>query len=149
MYRFCFLLLLSTLIVSMGTADPASAQQSRKIILTGYNSVPTVETSARGDIEVTLKSDTLSLAGSFTDLSNYYYGSAIFYGEKGEQGNQIISLQPTIKESRIEGTFEKSKNTFALTEGQLDALRNGNLYISIMSFDHQLGELRAQLPAFP
>lgn len=128
--------------------DSILAQQSHTIILTGYNSVPKVETPARGDAKITLKADTLSVEGSFSDLSGYYFGSAIFYGEKGEQGNKIISLKPTIKESRTDGIFEKSKNTFKLTEGQLEALRNGNLYINIMSFEHQLGELRAQLPAF-
>lgn len=149
MRRIYFLLLFSTLIVFLTSTQTAQAQQSRKVILTGYNSVPKVDTPARGDVQVTLKADTLSLEGSFADLSSYYFGSAIFYGGKSEQGNQLIKLQPSVKESRTEGTFEKSKNTFALTEGQLEALRNGNLYINIMSFDHQLGELRAQLPAFP
>jgi len=126
----------------------AQAQQSHTIILTGYNSVPKAETSARGDAKITLKSDTLIIEGSFTDLSDYYFGAAIFYGEKGEQGNKLISLNPTIKENRTDGVFEKSKNTFKLTEGQLEALRNGELYINVMSFENQLGELRAQLPSF-
>lgn len=149
MYRIHYLFLFPAIFVVLVTSHTTKAQQSRSVILTGYNSVPKVDTPARGDVQVTLKADTLSLEGSFSDLSSYYFGSAIFYGEKGERGNQLIKLQPSVKESRTEGIFEKNKNTFALTEGQLEALRNGNLYINIMSFDNQLGELRAQLPAFP
>jgi hypothetical protein len=128
--------------------DTSQAQQSHTIILTGYNSVPKVETPARGDAKITLENDTLIVEGSFTNLSGYYFGSAIFYGDKGEQGNKLISLNPTIKESNTGGVFEKENNTFKLTEGQLEALREGNLYINIMSFENQVGELRAQLPAF-
>lgn len=124
----------------------AQSQQGHTIILAGYKTVSKVQTSATGKVIVSLKDDSLSVEGSFTGLSSYYFGSAIFYGEKGERGNQIIDLHPTIADNRTSGTFEKSKNTFKLTEGQLDALSNGNLYISIMSFDHQRGELRSQLP---
>lgn len=124
----------------------AQNQNGQTLILAGYKTVSKVQTSATGELNVSLKGDSLSVQGSFTDLSSYYFGSAIFYGEKGERGNQIIDLNPTIADNKTSGTFEKSKNTFKLTEGQLEALSNGNLYISIMSFDHQRGELRTQLP---
>jgi len=148
MKKICFFLPAILLLSFLFLVKSAQAQQSHTIILTGYNSVPKAETSARGDAKITLKSDTLIVEGSFTDLSDYYFGAAIFYGEKGEQGNKLISLNPTIKENRTDGVFEKSKNTFKLTEGQLEALRNGELYINVMSFENQLGELRAQLPSF-
>lgn len=122
-------------------------QGGHTLILAGYKSVPKIQTTATGEIKVSLNGDSLSVQGSFSNLSNYYFGSGIFYGEKGEQGNQILDLDPTIDENRTGGTFEKSKNTFRLTEGQLDALSNGNLYINIMSFDHQRGVLRTQLPS--
>ena len=126
----------------------AKAQQTHTIILAGYKTAANVKTPDEGSVDVTLKGDSLSVKGSFSNLSDYYFGSAIFYGEKGENGNKIISLNPTIAENRTGGTFEKSKNTFKLTEGQLEALSKGNLYISIMSFEYQRGEIRAQLPAF-
>lgn len=148
MRKCVFYFLMLILISLIAVPESLHAQQSHTIILTGYNSVPKVETSARGDAKITLKQDTLMVEGSFIDLSSYYFGSAIFYGKKGEQGNKLISLNPTIKESNTDGVFEKDKNTFQLTEGQLEALREGNLYINIMSFENQLGELRAQLPAF-
>lgn len=148
MNKFSYLLSILFFFGLFSTFESAHAQQSHTIILTGYNSVPKAETSARGDAKITLKNDTLTVEGSFNDLSGYYFGSGIFYGEKGEQGNKLISLNPTIKENRTDGVFEKSKNTFKLTEGQLEALRDGELYINVMSFENQLGELRAQLPSF-
>lgn len=129
-------------------ANNAVGQQTHTIILAGHHAIPKVQTSATGSLDVTLQGDTLSVEGTFRNLSNYYYGSAIFYGEKDEQGNKVISLDPDIAENRTEGSYEQSKNTFILTEGQLDALKEGNLYINIMSFDYRRGELRAQLPAF-
>ena len=129
-------------------SSPAHSQNQngQTLILAGYKTISKVQTSATGELNVLLNGDSLSVEGSFTNLSSYYFGSAIFYGEKGERGNQIIDLNPKIADNRTSGTFEKSKNTFKLTEGQLEALSNGNLYISIMSFDHQRGELRTQLP---
>lgn len=121
-------------------------QNGHTLILAGYKTVSKVKTPATGKVDVSLKGDSLSIEGSFSNLSNNYFGSGIFYGEKGEHGNQIIDLNPTIAENNTHGRFEKSKNTFKLTEGQLEALSNGNLYISIMSFDHQRGELRTQIP---
>ena len=129
-------------------SSPAHSQNQngQTLILAGYKTISKVQTSATGELNVSLNGDSLSVEGSFTNLSSYYFGSAIFYGEKDERGNQIIDLNPKIADNRTSGTFEKSKNTFKLTEGQLEALSNGNLYISIMSFDHQRGELRTQLP---
>lgn len=130
----------------MFQSNSAHAQKAHTLILAGYKSVPKVKTSATGSVDVTLKGDSLSIQGSFSSLSDYYFGSAIFYGEKDEEGNQILSLNADIADNRTNGTFEASKNTFKLTEGQLNALSEGNLYISVMSFEHQRGELRAQLP---
>jgi len=130
----------------LGLFGISYAQQSGILILAGYKSVPSVNTAANGTVEVTLKGDSLSVEGSFSDLSNYYYGSSIFYGEEGTQGNQLFNLDPDINEDRISGTFKTSKNTFRLNEAQLEALANGNLYLSILSYDHKRGELRAQIP---
>lgn len=127
---------------------PALAQQSRTVTLAGYNSVPKITTAASGTITVTLNNDTLSVEGTFSDLSNYYYGAAIFYGKKGEQGNQMFRLDADVAENHISGSFSPQKNSFGLTEGQLKELANGNLYISIYSYDHKRGEIRAQIPPF-
>ncbi len=139
--------LAAVLLIAGLCCAPSHAQKSHTIILAGYNSVPKVQTPATGTLTVTLNGNKLTIEGSFSGLKNYYYGSAIFYGEKREEGNQIIQLHPSIAENNTSGTFKASENTFELTEGQLDALANGNLYVSILSFDHQRGELRAQLPA--
>lgn len=122
------------------------SQQSKTIILGGYNSVPKVNTPASATITVMLRNDSLIVKGSFSDLKNYYYGAAIFYGKKGKRGNQMFRLDADVAENHIRGSFDPLKNTFKLTDGQLHELANGNLYISIYSYDHKHGEIRAQIP---
>ncbi|MDZ7716892.1 MAG: CHRD domain-containing protein [Balneolaceae bacterium] len=137
-----YIMLLGLLMIT----TQAFAQESRTIILGGHNSVPKVTTPATATITVTLKKDSLMVEGSFSDLKNYYYGAAIFYGKKGERGNQMFRLDADVAENHVSGTFSPSKNTFKLTEGQLQELANGHLYISIYSYDHKHGEIRAQIP---
>ena len=127
-------------------ATNAFAQQSRTITLAGYNSVPKVTTPASATLTITLENDSLMVEGSFSDLKNYYYGAAVFYGKKGESGNQMFRLDADVAENRTSGSFDPLKNVFKLTEAQLAELSNGNLYVSIYSYDHKHGEIRAQIP---
>ena len=46
----------------------------------------------------------------------------------------------------VDGEFNKQKNTFALSEGQLALLKKGNLYITIASQEHQTGEILGKIP---
>lgn len=137
---------LSCMLLVLFAATTTHAQENYTLILAGYKAEPPVETAASGTMEVTLKQDTLVVSGSFENLSDYYYGSAIYYGEKDEQGNQIIRLNVQLNENKKSGVFRSEDNRFKLREGMLEGLSNGNLYIAISSFEHQRGELRAQLP---
>ncbi len=138
---------LSALILAF-SASLGLAQQTHTLILAGYKAVPKVKTPAEGTVEVTLEGDSLSVEGSFSKLSSYYYGSGIFYGEKDEPGNQLLSLKPDVNDKRTSGSFKAGENTFKLTESMREALSEGELYIAVLSFDHSRGELRAQLPPF-
>lgn len=128
------------------TSADSFAQQSRTLTLAGYNSVPKVNTPASATITITLSKDSVFVEGSFSDLKNYYYGAAIFYGKKGEQGNQMFRLDADVADNHTSGSFDVSKNRFKLSEAQLKELSNGNLYVSIYSYDHKHGEIRAQIP---
>ena len=138
--------LLFSLLPLLFAASVAVGQQSYTLILAGYKAVPPVKTAAEGTLEITLRNDTLVVSGSFENLSDYYYGSAIYYGEKGKQGNQLFRLDVDLGEGNTSGKIRAEKNRFMLKEGMLKALSNGNLFIAISSFEHQRGELRAQLP---
>lgn len=124
----------------------AQGQHSVEVILAGYKQVPRVPTPATGMAEVTLKSDTLIVDGNFSDLREPYRSAAIFYGEEGEQGNQLFTLKPSLNEGRTSGTFSGNDNRFTLGDEIRKALAEGNLYIAITSSRYPRGEIRGQIP---
>ncbi|MEX0769666.1 MAG: CHRD domain-containing protein [Balneolaceae bacterium] len=124
----------------------AQGQNSAEVILAGYKQVPRVPTPATGMAEVTLKSDTLIVDGNFSDLREPYRSAAIFYGEEGEQGNQLFTLNPSLNEDKTSGSFSGNDNRFTLGGEIRKALSEGNLYIAITSSKYPRGEIRGQIP---
>lgn len=136
---FCLLISLSA----------AFAQNNRTdVILNGVNMVPDVRTAASGTAEVWVESDTLYVSGEFSNLQNYYFSSNIHYGKEGENGNPIYQLQPDISENHISGSFDPEKNKFSLSDAMLEAFKNGNMYITVASYDHRRGEIRGQINTY-
>lgn len=127
-------------------APPAFSQQSRQIILGGYNHKPPVKTSGSGVVTVTFKQDTLRVKGDFSDLKGPYRGAYIMVGEKGETGNMLFRLKVEPNEERTGGVIKARDNAFPLNDVQKPLLRNGELYINITSSNHSRGELRGQIP---
>lgn len=145
-----FLKTLMVFLVLMPAAIAQSAAQSSGVVLlAGYKVNPPVPTAAAGSVTITLKNDSLSVEGSFTDLSSSIRGASIHYGSKRENGNQLFQLNPALNEDLTGGTFEVSKNTFKLTDSLKEALKKGLLYINIYTQKHPRGELRGQIPAMP
>lgn len=122
------------------------AQESATILLAGYKHIPPVPSPGNGSVTVTLWKDTLSVKGYFNQLSSPFYGSFIHYGKKDERGNQLFRLEPQLNKDKTGGAFNPENNRWALTENQLQALAEGNLYINIYSTDYPRGELRGQIP---
>lgn len=127
-------------------ATASVAQQTAEINLAGYKHVPSVATSGHGLIHVTLQSDTLYVEGRFQDLVSNYRSSSIHYGSETESGNRLLGLKVQLNEDRRSGNFRKEENYFELRPSMLEALSQGNLYISIASDRHQRGEIRGQIP---
>ncbi|MEX0890377.1 MAG: CHRD domain-containing protein [Balneolaceae bacterium] len=121
--------------------------QSAEIILAGYNHVPTVRTSATGVVTVTVEADTLIVEGQFRDLRGVYRSASIHYGPPDESGNRLFGLNVDLDEDRKGGMFSAEKNRFGLRPSLREALKAGNLYISVASNRHQRGEIRGQIPA--
>lgn len=121
--------------------------QSAEIILAGYNHVPSVHTPATGVVTVTVEADTLIVEGHFRDLRDVYRSASIHYGPPDESGNRLFGLKVDLDEDRKEGTFTAKENRFGLRPSLREALRAGNLYISVASNRHQRGEIRGQIPA--
>ncbi len=125
----------------------AFGQSKHEITLSGLEKAPQVRTPATGIVEVWIESDTLYVSGKFSDLRDYYWAGHIHYGRRGEEGNRLFRLKATeFSEDKRSGSFDPEENKFHLRQAQLEALRNGHLYINIASFRHQQGEIRGQLP---
>lgn len=119
-------------------------------ILTGRNEGNPVTTLANGYVTATLIGDTLRVKGNFTGLSdsvatNVAGGAHLHLGYAGQNGGIQIGLVMTLGADRLSGTFEEGKNKFKLTEAQLTALNNRQLYVNVHSKKYTGGEIRGQL----
>lgn len=121
------------------------AQQTERIILAGYKLEPAVPTAASGLVVVELKNDSLQISGDFSELSAPFYGAYIMFGEKGEAGNQLFTLNVNLDEDKTSGVLKAEENTFELSPVEKNLLQAGKLYILISSFNHQHGEIGGRI----
>ncbi len=136
-----------TFIVFFFSGFSLFGQAKYEITLSGLEKAPQVRTPATGIVEVWVESDTLYVSGTFSDLMDTYWAGHIHYGRRGEEGNRLFRLKPSdLSEDKRNGAFDPEENKFHLRQAQLEALRNGHLYINISSYRHQRGEIRGQIP---
>ncbi|MEX2601998.1 MAG: CHRD domain-containing protein [Balneolaceae bacterium] len=138
--------LLTTLFLVSSLCSISNGQQVREVILGGYNQVPAVVTHGTGTVEVNLQSDTLIVSGHFRDLVGTYSTAGIHYGGEKESGNRLFRLVPELDEELKSGEFSADENRFFLPASVKEALREGKLYINIVTRRHQRGEIRGQIP---
>ena len=142
-----FISLISATILLVGIqVQPSYAQQSKEIILGGFNHEPAVRTSGTGLATITFEGDTLRISGDFSNLSSAFRGAYVMIGKKGESGNMLLRLKAELDDSRTGGTINAESNTFELNDVQKPLLKAGELYINITSSNHSRGELRGQIP---
>lgn len=127
-----------------------SANHIYQAMLRGRHEVLPVTTPATGMITATLEENVLTVEGSFSGLigdfaSNVAGGSHIHIAYAGQNGSIAISLTPSLDEDLRGGTFLAEDNTFSLTEEQLAALTERQMYVNIHSTASTSGELRGQL----
>jgi len=134
---FCLLL--------FGTTQITNAQTVFETTLSGSNEVPTVTTSANGNITATLNGNELTVEGSFEGLSSTYAASHLHAGMAGEAGGVLFALNATVDVDGMGGTYTTANNTFTLSSGQVDTLKARGIYVNIHSETYGAGELRGQL----
>jgi hypothetical protein len=114
---------------------PGSGAVSVK--LTGAEEVPPVKTSATGSGSFRLAEDG-TLTGSVTTKDVAGTAAHIHLGAKGKNGPVIVPLA-------------KNGDTYSvpagrkLTEAQVKAFKQGELYVNVHSARHKGGEVRAQI----
>lgn len=118
--------------------------------LGGINENPPVSTAANGALKLELVGNQLTVTGRFDDLQGTYAsqvagGAHLHLGGVSELGGVEILLNTLVDEDQLGGTYLASDNVFTLTEDQLDALYNAQLYANIHSTSSLPGELRGQI----
>ncbi|SMO68211.1 CHRD domain-containing protein [Fodinibius sediminis] len=117
-------------------------EQTFRASLEGSNEVPEVDTEASGSTTVTLRGDSIHLKGEFSGLGSEYTGSHIHLGAEGENGDPIQSLEPSLGDDKMSGTWD---NTYPLSMDHISALKADSLYINVHSAENKAGEIRGQL----
>lgn len=123
-----------------------SLAQKAEISLAGYKMKPKVATSGSGLVSVAFRGDTLEVSGDFSDLTGRYSGAYIMVSLKGQAGNQLYKLKAQLNEEKTGGTLKAEQNKIVLSPAAKELLKNGELYITISSFEKQSGELRGDIP---
>ncbi|WP_299680498.1 CHRD domain-containing protein [uncultured Dokdonia sp.] len=118
--------------------------------LLGSNEVPSINTTAGGNLLFELEGDQLAVSGSFDDLSSEIRidlanGAHIHNAFAGRNGAVIFPLNPTYDVDNQGATIEAANNTFTLNAEQLAQIEEQGMYINIHSVNFPAGELRGQI----
>lgn len=143
-YRFS-IGLLAIIALLAGYVSPGYGQQVYTANMSGINEVPAGKSLGSGTIHAVLRSDTLKVYGSFSNLVGDYTASYVNMAAVGENGSIVGTLTRASATDSKSGTYDSVSNKFILTAAEKTALMNGNLYINIESTDYSGGELRGQL----
>ena len=107
------------------------------VSLTGAEEVPPVNTSATGSGKFKIADDG-SVSGSVTTTGMQGVMAHIHLAAKGQNGAVIV---PLTKQGDTYSVPEGKK----LTPEQVQAFKDGKLYVNVHSAAHKGGEIRAQL----
>ena len=137
-------------LLALGLPGAALAQTTFTAVLSGDAEVPAVETAATGSVTATLDGSTLTVTGSFSDLSSAVAtdiagGAHLHVGYAGQNGPVALPLSLTLGEGMTSATLEAADNTFELTDEQITALEGQQMYVNIHSTTYTGGELRGQV----
>src|SRR5690606_36016558 len=110
-----------------------------KVSLSGDQEVPAVETAAKGSGTITVNDDG-SVSGKVTTTGIEGTAAHIHLGAPGKNGPPVVTL-----EKGADGSTWTVPAGAKLTEEQLAAFREGNLYVNVHSAAHKPGEIRGQL----
>ncbi|WP_161555185.1 CHRD domain-containing protein [Dokdonia sinensis] len=119
--------------------------------LTGAQEVIVTDTAANGRIFLSNDGQgNISVSGSFNDLSADLNtalagGIHVHLAAAGRNGGIEFIITPDVATDNRNAVIRASENTFTLTNAQVDALFDRNLYVNVHSLDFAPGEIRGQL----
>ncbi|MEL6943261.1 MAG: CHRD domain-containing protein, partial [Bacteroidota bacterium] len=118
--------------------------------LSGASENAPINTDASGMVIVEVNEGNATATGSFAglsgDLAIEILGGVHFHeGFAGANGGVKELLNTSLNEDNRSGVFVASENTFALSTGLLDTIRQRMIYVNLHSGAVPSGELRGQL----
>ena len=156
-------LLISVLILTLFVIVVSQGMRELKAVLTGYEEVPAVSTTGRGEFQARISRDESSISyelsysdleGTTTSASHIHFGqkdvnggvSAFLCGGGGKPACPPISgtISGTITASDVIGPAGQG-----IAAGELDeliqAMRAGKTYVNVHTDKHPSGEIRGQI----
>ncbi len=141
---------LLTIVILLLCSSTVFAQTNYEAQLSGSNEVHLPPTTASGTIEAVLTDTTLTVSGSFSNLTSPVAvaiggGTHIHVGYAGQDGGVIFPLNADLDADMRGGDFEAGDNTFELNSDQIEALEERRYYVNIHTEMFPAGEIRGQL----
>jgi hypothetical protein len=116
------------LLAAANAATPVSSAYETVLGPTPINHITNVTLTGEGAVIATLSGSTLKIAGTFTGLSGPATDAHVMMGEGiGIPGSPILDLTAS---PGVNGTIS---GTFTLNRSQVQALRDGRLYVQVNS----------------
>ena len=137
-------------LLSLGVVTTAPAQTVYQAQLSGSHEVPAVTSAGTGEVTATLDGNTLTLEGSFSDLTapvdtDIAGGAHIHMEMPGRNGGVTHALTVDLDPEGTSGSFSAVDNVFELEADELEALEARMLYVNIHTENFAGGEIRGQL----
>jgi len=147
-------LIVFLLAVGLATSSFA-AKKSFKAMLSGSESVPAVETMAKGDATFTVTQDgkALSYYVTVSDIENVT-AAHIHLGKKGENGPPVALITNEKKTGKFSGTLAEGTITEKELMGSLmgksvqdlvKQIKKGNAYLNVHTDKYPNGEIGGQI----
>jgi hypothetical protein len=147
-------LIIFLLVVGLATSSFAK-DKSFKAILSGSESIPVVETIAKGDASFTLIKDekALSYYVTVSDIENVT-AAHIHLGKKGENGPPVAVITNDRKAGKFSGTLAEGTITKKELMGPMmgksvedlfKQIKKGNAYLNVHTDKYPNGEIRGQI----
>ena len=149
-------LYLITVLLVIGLATYSfAAEKSFKAMLSGSESVPAVETMAKGDATFTSIKDEEALTYYVTvsDIENVT-AAHIHLGKKGENGPPVVLITNEKKAGKFSGTLAEGtitkKDLLGSMAGKsvedlIKQIKKGNAYLNVHTDNYPNGEIRGQI----
>lgn len=116
----------------------------------GSNSVHSVHSNASGAFLLELVGNELTVSGSFMGLegdfdANVAGGIHLHSAKAGTNGGIAVSLTADVATDLKSGSVEADDNVFTLSDAQVEALENEEMYVNIHTTTYGAGEIRGQV----